>query len=103
MPLLLIQSMISLTSAMTSGPMPSPGSRSSFCVGIFRKLVADVMAGLVPAIHVFASRQDVDARPEAGHDEENRGIARAPKDAWQAPCGRPTRPSCRTAPVLNCR
>jgi hypothetical protein len=31
-----------------------------------------VMAGLVPAIHVFAPRQrcqDVDARHEAGHDE----------------------------------
>jgi hypothetical protein len=27
------------------------------------------MAGLVPAIHVFASRkEDVDARHEAGHD-----------------------------------
>jgi hypothetical protein len=29
------------------------------------------MAGLVPAIHVFAEfdrREDVDARPEAGHD-----------------------------------
>jgi hypothetical protein len=31
---------------------------------------ACVMAGLVPAIHVFLSReiQDVDARREAGHD-----------------------------------
>jgi hypothetical protein len=30
-----------------------------------------VMAGLVPAIHVFASaaKQDVDARHKAGHDE----------------------------------
>ena len=28
------------------------------------------MAGLVPAIHAFASRkQDVDARHKAGHDE----------------------------------
>jgi hypothetical protein len=28
------------------------------------------MAGLVPAIHVFdASKQDVDARHKAGHDE----------------------------------
>jgi hypothetical protein len=28
------------------------------------------MAGLVPAIHVFLveSREDVDARPKAGHD-----------------------------------
>src|SRR5262245_23026322 len=26
------------------------------------------MAGLVPAIHVFTSKQDVDARHEAGHD-----------------------------------
>jgi hypothetical protein len=29
-----------------------------------------VMAGLVPAIHAFASeRQDVDARDKRGHDE----------------------------------
>jgi len=29
------------------------------------------MAGLVPAIHVFIARdkEDVDARPKAGHDE----------------------------------
>jgi hypothetical protein len=27
-----------------------------------------VMAGLVPAIHVFIARQDVDARHKAGHD-----------------------------------
>jgi hypothetical protein len=27
------------------------------------------MAGLVPAIHVFAPRKDVDARHKAGHDE----------------------------------
>jgi hypothetical protein len=27
------------------------------------------MAGLVPAIHVFLLRQDVDARHKAGHDE----------------------------------
>jgi hypothetical protein len=26
------------------------------------------MAGLVPAIHVFIQRQDVDARHKAGHD-----------------------------------
>ena len=31
-----------------------------------------VMAGLVPAIHDFPSRQDVDARHEAGHDEVKR-------------------------------
>ncbi len=32
-----------------------------------------VMAGLVPAIHVFvtATKQDVDARDKPGHDEEN--------------------------------
>jgi hypothetical protein len=29
------------------------------------------MAGLVPAIHVFFSRQDVDARDEPAHDEAN--------------------------------
>ena len=27
-----------------------------------------VMAGLVPAIHAFLLRQDVDARHKAGHD-----------------------------------
>jgi hypothetical protein len=27
-----------------------------------------VMAGLVPAIHVFLCSQDVDARDKAGHD-----------------------------------
>jgi hypothetical protein len=29
------------------------------------------MAGLVPAIHVFALGKDVDARHEAGHDDSN--------------------------------
>jgi hypothetical protein len=28
------------------------------------------MAGLVPAIHDFLARQDVDARDKPGHDEE---------------------------------
>jgi hypothetical protein len=28
-----------------------------------------VMAGLVPAIHVFATKEGVDARHKAGHDE----------------------------------
>jgi hypothetical protein len=27
------------------------------------------MAGLVPAIHVFGCRQNVDARHKAGHDD----------------------------------
>jgi hypothetical protein len=27
------------------------------------------MAGLVPAIHVLATKEDVDARHKAGHDE----------------------------------
>jgi hypothetical protein len=31
-----------------------------------------VMAGLVPAIHVLASQEDVDARHKAGHDEVER-------------------------------
>jgi hypothetical protein len=35
------------------------------------------MAGLVPAIHVFPRRKDVDARHEPGHDEsEERGLRR---------------------------
>ncbi len=29
-----------------------------------------VMAGLVPAIHAFTLRKDVDTRHKAGHDEE---------------------------------
>jgi hypothetical protein len=28
------------------------------------------MAGLVPAIHVYAQPEDVDARHKAGHDEQ---------------------------------
>ena len=34
--------------------------------------IPSVMAGLVPAIHVF-SLEDVDARPKAGHDDSNGG------------------------------
>jgi hypothetical protein len=30
-----------------------------------------VMAGLVPAIHFFVTRKDVDARHKAGHDGED--------------------------------
>jgi hypothetical protein len=33
-----------------------------------------VMAGLVPAIHVFPMNQDVDARHKAGHDEVDRCV-----------------------------
>jgi len=34
------------------------------------RVVVFVMAGLVPAIHVFASTtKDVDARHKAGHDD----------------------------------
>jgi hypothetical protein len=34
-----------------------------------------VMAGLVPAIHVFAARkQDVDARAKRGHDGRDRRV-----------------------------
>jgi hypothetical protein len=29
----------------------------------------DVMPGLVPGIHVFAEKKDVDARDKPGHDE----------------------------------
>ena len=38
------------------------------------RLSFTVMAGLVPAIHVFAAatKQDVDARDKPGHDELNR-------------------------------
>src|SRR5580692_13194336 len=31
--------------------------------------LSTVMAGRVPAIHVFAAKKDVDARHRAGHDE----------------------------------
>jgi hypothetical protein len=33
-----------------------------------------VMAGLVPAIHVFLCGQDVDAWDKPGHDEIERGM-----------------------------
>src|SRR5262249_8396242 len=35
------------------------------------------MAGLVPAIHAFLCRQDVDARHKAGHDEEKPSLNKA--------------------------
>jgi len=31
-----------------------------------------VMAGLVPAIHAFLMKEDVDARHKAGHDVDGR-------------------------------
>jgi hypothetical protein len=36
---------------------------------------ADVMAGFIPAIHVFyvTGKQDVDARDKPGHDGDNSG------------------------------
>jgi len=34
-----------------------------------------VMAGLVPAIHVFSSKEGVDARHEVGHDPINLSAA----------------------------
>src|ERR1700676_1531176 len=57
---------------------PAPTIRMSKCsiclVASMGHLNAPVMAGLVPAIHVFATHQDckdVDARHKAGHDENN--------------------------------
>src|SRR5215475_982085 len=57
-------------------PMLSPCARASAsAVGLSHWPLAPlsplVMAGLVPAIHVFlaARKQDVDARHKAGHDE----------------------------------
>jgi hypothetical protein len=46
----------------------SEGSQSSIPVVQWGR---NVMAGLVPAIHVFRAREkeDVDARHKAGHDE----------------------------------
>jgi hypothetical protein len=32
-------------------------------------MISFVMPGLVPGIHVFAMKQDVDGRDEPGHDE----------------------------------
>jgi hypothetical protein len=32
----------------------------------------NVMAGLVPAIHVLTTKKDVDGRHKAGHDEQER-------------------------------
>src|SRR5262252_9137312 len=44
------------------------------------------MAGLVPAIHVFADLQDVDARHKAEHD----GVELLPLAVvWPIPCGPP--------------
>jgi hypothetical protein len=31
--------------------------------------LSSVMAGLVPAIHALAAKEDVDARHKAGHDD----------------------------------
>jgi hypothetical protein len=39
------------------------------------------MAGLVPAIHVFLRKKDVDARHKAGHDE--REIALGVQDCFR--------------------
>jgi hypothetical protein len=38
------------------------------------------MAGLVPAIHVFAIKEGVDAWHKAGHDEKNRMSAMVAPD-----------------------
>jgi hypothetical protein len=42
--------------------------------------VSTVMAGLVPAIHVFAAKEGVDGRDKRGHD-----------DCWFDPRGRASR------------
>jgi hypothetical protein len=42
--------------------MPVNQRRSRYAYPVF------VMAGLVPAIHVFNSKEDVDARDKRGHD-----------------------------------
>jgi hypothetical protein len=63
------------TSAMTSGPMPSPASRRSLWVDMGHRLVRfSVMAGLVPAIHVLPSfeKENVDARQRPGMTDEER-------------------------------
>jgi hypothetical protein len=41
-------------------------------VPVLRSVVEIVMAGLDPAIHVLATKKDVDARHKAGHDEKKR-------------------------------
>jgi hypothetical protein len=70
----LSQSIRRFTSAITSGPMPSPGRSSSLWVAIDHFLIQLVMAGLVPAIQVLpaTNTKDVDARHKAGHDEDYR-------------------------------
>ncbi len=43
------------------------------------------MAGLVPAIHAFNPRKDVDARHKAGHDDEgmsSRPLEEAQNAGW---------------------
>jgi hypothetical protein len=44
------------------------------------------MAGLDPAIHVFDAqrKQDVDARPKAGHDEAKISSSRFPKGSQRS-------------------
>ncbi len=43
-----------------------------------------VMAGLVPAIHDFLYRQDVDARDKPGHDDKAEGGPR-PDESYTSP------------------
>ena len=53
--------------------------RGDVYVAQSKSIAAVVMAGLVPAIHVFLfpSKEDVDARPKAGHDG-GEGVGLAP-------------------------
>ncbi len=52
-----------------------------------------VMAGLVPAIHAFNLRKDVDARHKAGHDEE--GMSSRPQRSGGNPTMRTLLPKGR--------
>src|SRR5215471_5765994 len=63
----------------------SPRSRQGNRIWPSTPLFPLVMAGLVPAIHVFSAtrKQDVDARHKAGHDEVV--IALPSRGGWITP------------------
>jgi hypothetical protein len=55
---------------MTKIPRPTGRAIAYATSEVLKLHLHIVMAGLVPAIHVFSVRnQDVDARHKAGHDE----------------------------------
>src|SRR6185437_13732664 len=49
-----------------------------------------VLPGLVPGIHAFLSKQDVDGRDKPGHDASSLPLHRAPGDIAAAEAVRPS-------------